>query len=215
MTNETLSEQILRENAMVFDAMVNHRFVQDIKNDALPEQVFERYLVYEGAFVDTAISIFSYATARAGTIGQKRWLIAVLDALANQQIAYFEKTFALRGIDPAQYDLDRPEVEAFRQGMLEIAERGSFLDIVAAMFAAEWMYWTWCAEAARHAIGDPLLREWVGMHAHEDFAVQAKWLRQQLDQAGETLSAHERARLSETFGRAQELEITFHHAAYA
>ncbi|HVK92896.1 MAG TPA: TenA family protein, partial [Mycoplana sp.] len=189
MSAETLSEQILRENAAVFEAMVNHRFVEDIKQDRLSKQAFERYLVYEAAFVDTAISIFAFATAKAETIAQKRWLIAVLDALANQQIAYFEKTFAERGIDPAAYDLDLAEVEAFRVGMLEIARDGGFLDTVAAMFTAEWMYWTWSTQAADCTISDPLLREWVGMHAHEDFAAQAYWLKQQLDDAGETLGA--------------------------
>jgi thiaminase/transcriptional activator TenA len=211
---ETLSQQILRENRAVFDAMIGHRFVEDIKHDRLSKEVFECYLVYEGAFVDTAISIFAYAVAKAERIEHKRWLIAVLDALANQQIIYFEKTFAARGIDPARFDVSLPEVEAFRSGMLEIARDGTFLDIVAAMFAAEWMYWTWSKEATSHLIGDPLLKEWVDLHAHEDFAAQALWLRDRLDEAGVALDAAERVRLSQIFGRVQSLEITFHDAPY-
>lgn len=213
MPTETLSEQILRENAAVFDAMVNHRFVEDITLGRLPHQVFERYLVYEGAFVETAISIFAFATAKAKTISQKRWLIEVLDALANQQVTYFERIFADRGIDPGDHNVDAPEVEAFRTGMLDIAQNGGFLDTVAAMFAAEWMYWTWSKRAARSSIADPHLKEWVEMHAHDDFAAQAKWLKQQLDDAGDMLDASERNRLSAIFGRAQQLEIAFHDAA--
>ncbi len=212
--SETLSEQILRENRIVFDAMVNHRFVEDIKGDRLSKDVFERYLVFEGAFVDTAISIFAFAAAKAETIVQKRWLIGVLDALANQQIAYFEKTFAERGIDPAVFDASIPEVAAFRDGMLAISQDGGYLDTVAAMFAAEWMYWTWSKEAAGHGMSDPLLKEWVDLHAHEDFAAQALWLKAELDTAGEGMSAEERSRLSGIFGRAQALEIAFHDAPY-
>lgn len=212
--SETLSEQILRENRAVFDAMVGHRFVADIKADRLSKEVFERYLVFEGAFVDTAISIFAFATAKAQTIAQKRWLIAVLDALANQQIAYFEKTFAERKIDPSVYDNSTPAVLAFREGMLRIARDGGYLDTVAAMFAAEWMYWTWSVEAAQQTISDPLLKEWVDLHAHEDFAAQALWLKAELDRAGEGMEAAERSRLSKIFGRAQRLEIDFHEAAY-
>ena len=212
--SESLSEQILRENRAVFDAMVDHRFVRDIKADRLPADAFERYLVYEGAFVDTAISIFAYAAAKAGTIAEKRWLVGVLDALANQQIAYFEKTFAARGIRPEDHDTGRADVAAFRNGMLAIARDGGFLDTVAAMFAAEWMYWTWCSAADACAIGDPLLKEWVALHAHADFAAQAQWLKTVLDEAGERLDPAERARLSGIFGRAQKLEIDFHDAAY-
>lgn len=212
--NGTLSEQILRENKVVFDAMVGHRFVEDIKADRMPKEVFERYLVFEGAFVDTAISIFALAASKAGTIAQKRWLIGVLDVLANQQIAYFEKTFAERGLDPVVVDTSIPEVAAFRDGMLAISRDGGYLDTVAAMFAAEWMYWTWSIEAARHPMSDPLLKEWVDLHAHEDFAAQALWLKAELDVAGEGMSPEERSRLSGIFGHAQALEITFHDAPY-
>lgn len=211
---ETLSEQILRENGAVLNAMVNHRFVQDVRENRLPKAVFERYLVYEGAFVETAISIFAFATAKAETIAQKRWLIGVLDALANQQIAYFEKTFAARGIDPAAFDTGIPDVAAFQDGMLAIARDGGYLDTVAAMFAAEWMYWTWCRQASGRVIGDPLLKEWVDLHAHEDFAAQALWMKAELDAAGLHLDQSERGRLSGIFGKAQQLEIAFHDAPY-
>jgi thiaminase/transcriptional activator TenA len=211
---ETLSQQIVRENRAVFDAMVGHRFVEDVKHDRLATDVFDRYLVYEGAFVDTAISIFAYAVAKAERIEHKRWLIAVLDALANHQIAYFEKTFAVRGIDPANFNVSRPEVATFRSGMLEVACDGTFFDIVAAMFAAEWMYWTWSKEAATCRISDPLLKEWVDLHAHEDFAAQALWLRDRLDEAGATLDGAGRIKLSRIFGRVQSLEVAFHDAPY-
>jgi thiaminase (transcriptional activator TenA) len=211
---EPLSGQMLRENAAVFRQMVSHRFVEDIKRDALPREVFDRYLVYEGAFVDTAVSIFAYAVAKAETMAQKRRLISVLDALANEQIAYFERTFAARGIDPSAFDTGLREVDAFRSGMLQIAREGTFLDVVAAMFAAEWMYWTWSAEAAGGRITDPELREWVDLHAHEEFAAQAQWLKQEIDRAGQILDAAERSRLSKVFGEVQRLEIAFHHAPY-
>ncbi|NEI21271.1 TenA family transcriptional regulator [Rhizobium leguminosarum] len=214
MAAESLSARILRENDAVFRTMLSHRFVEDVKNDRLSKAAFERYLVYEGAFVDSAISIFAYAAATAKTMMQKRWLIAVLDALANEQIAYFERTFASRGIDPSSFDTGIAEVEAFRTGMLEIARQGGYLDTVAAMFAAEWMYWTWSKAAASCPISDPLLKEWVDLHVDPNFAAQAQWLKNELDMAGETLEEDEKARLSAIFGRAMQLEIDFHDAPY-
>ncbi|MCA2410156.1 TenA family protein (plasmid) [Rhizobium leguminosarum bv. viciae 248] len=214
MAEERLSDRILRENDALFQTMLGHRFVEDVKNNRLSEEAFERYLVYEGAFVDSAISIFAYAAATARTMPQKRWLVAVLDALVNEQITYFERTFASRGIDPSSFDTGIAEVEAFRTGMLEIARQGGFLDTVAAMFAAEWMYWTWSKEAATHPISDPLLKEWVDMHVDPNFAAQAQWLKNELDMTGETLEEDEKARLSAIFGRTMQLEIDFHDAPY-
>ncbi|HWT59212.1 MAG TPA: TenA family protein [Rhizobium sp.] len=214
MGEERLSDRILRENDAVLRTMLGHRFVEDVKNDTLSKEAFERYLVYEGAFVDSAISIFAYATATAKMMTQKRWLIAVLDGLASEQIAYFERTFASRSIDPSSFDTGVAEVEAFRAGMLEIARQGGFLDTVAAMFAAEWMYWTWSKEAATRSISDPLLKEWVALHVDPNFAAQAQWLKNELDTAGETLEEDEMARLSAIFGQAMQLEIDFHNAPY-
>jgi thiaminase/transcriptional activator TenA len=215
MSKDLLSDRILRTNAGTLQTMLDHRFVSDVKNDTLSTETFERYLVYEAAFVDTAISIFAHAVTKAETIEQKRWLIAVLDALANEQIAYFERTFVDRRIDPAAFKVTVPAVANFRSGMLTIAQNGGFLDIVTAMFAAEWMYWTWSKQAGGGRVSDPLLKEWVELHVHKAFADQALWLKHQIDTAGDNLDEAEQVRLEQIFERAMELEIDFHHAAYA
>jgi thiaminase/transcriptional activator TenA len=144
----------------------------------------------------------------------RRWLIGVLNVLANHQIVYFERTFAARCIDKNDYDVDLPAVARFRDGMLAIARDGSFIHTVAAMFAAEWMYWTWSKQAEQNTISDPLLAEWVGLHTDETFAAQATWLKDRLDEAGETMDEGERAHLSAVFAKAMRLEIDFHSAAY-
>jgi thiaminase/transcriptional activator TenA len=212
--SESLSDRMLRENAGVFARMVDHRFVQDIRADRLSAEVFDRYLVIEGAFVETAIAIFAFATARTRDIAARRRLIGVLDALANEQVAYFERVLAERGVAGSPADLTEPRVTAFRDGMLGIAETGGYADIVTAMFAAEWMYWTWCRDAARVQISDPHLRDWVKLHAASEFERQARWLKAEVDRAGRGLDEAERGRLVHLFGEVQGLEIAFHDAAY-
>lgn len=107
-----------------------------------------------------------------------------------------------------------PAVGAFRHGMLVIAAHGPYIDGIAAMFAAEWLYFAWCTRAAGRTISDAKLREWVDLHAAEDFAAQARRLRQQIDRAGEEMGPASRQRLAAIFRRALELEIDFHSAAY-
>jgi thiaminase/transcriptional activator TenA len=210
----SLSDGILRENYDVWEEMQNHRFVRDIEADRLAQNVFHRYLVYEGAFVETAIGIFGQAMIKAPGIAQKRWLIGVLRALAEEQIGYFETTFEDLGIDAGLYDLSVPAVDNFRSGMAMMAAEGAYIDIITAMFAAEWMYRHWCVRASQKSISDPVLKLWVDLHAREEFAVQARWLKRELDTAGEILDLSERKRLSGIFRTALKLEIEFHTAAY-
>lgn len=205
----SLSDDILLANESILNEMLTHRFVEDICADRLPQDVFQRYVAYEGAFVETAISIFAYAVARAPDMEARRWMVGVLDALANEQIPYFEERYAKLGITPAA---DLPaKAKAFDHGMLELAQEGDFLDIVTAMFAAEWMYWTWSKRAITCKISNPDLQAWIALHVDETFAAQALWLKQAIDRYG---SANDVSRLSTIFAKVTEVEITFHHAPY-
>lgn len=217
MTGVPLSDEILQSSQEVWARMQGHRFVRDIQEDRLPSAVFRRYLAYENAFVETAITIFGYAMVKAPTLDEQRWLIGVLKALSEEQIDYFRTAFAELGMDESEWqDIHLPpEVEAFRDGMLAISAHGSYIDGIAAMFAAEWMYFTWCQRAVGCRISDPKLRQWVELHAEEGFAEQARWLRRRIDDAGGEMTPASRRRVAAIFRRVLELEIVFHSAAYA
>ena len=103
------------------------------------------------------------------------------------------------------------QVRAFDGGMYTLARVGSFVEIVTAMFAAEWMYWTWCNDASRGSISDPDVKAWIDLHAAADFEAQARWLKGAIDTFGDPADAE---RLSAVFAEVMRLEIEFHSAAY-
>jgi thiaminase (transcriptional activator TenA) len=216
MTTEALlSAEILERNRDLWDTMQNHRFVRDIEEDRLEPGVFKRYLVYERAFVETAILIFGHAMVKAPRLDQRVWLIGVLHALAGEQIRYFDCAFRALRIPSDASSAGMPSsVEAFCGGMLSIARDGGYFEVIAAMLAAEWMYATWCSRAAARPSRDDELRRWVDLHAASDFAAQAEWLRHEIDTFGETASQRDVGALSAAFRRALELEINFHTAPY-
>jgi thiaminase/transcriptional activator TenA len=206
-----LSERILAANLDVWDAMQSHRFIEEIEADRLSAKAFKAYLIYECDFVETAMLIFGHMLVKAPGLPQRRWLAGVLQALAVDQITYFEGAFAAIGV--THEDRGRPlpsSVATFRNGMLSIARDGSYFDGVAIMLAAEWTYAIWCSRAAKLPISDPILKQWVGLHAEPAFLAQADWLRRQIDAAD---PGQARA-LSQRFRRALKLEIAFHSAPY-
>ena len=206
---QALSERIRASNYDVWDAMQAHRFVADIEQDRLAPEAFKAYLIYECEFVETAMLIFGHMLVKAPGLPERRWLAGVLQALAVDQIGYFERAFAALGVTAAERARPLPaSVLAFRGDMLAIARDGSYLDGVAIMLAAEWMYATWCSRAARRSISDPILRQWIDLHAEPTFLAQADWLRQQIDAA----DISQETALGERFRRSLELEIAFHSA---
>jgi thiaminase/transcriptional activator TenA len=209
-----LSSRILAANQSAWDAMQAHRFVAAIERDCLPAEVFKAYLIYECDFVETAMLIFGHMLVKAPGLAERRWLAGVLQALAVDQIGYFETTFAALAITSEDRRRAAPAaVAAFRDGMLTIARDGGYLDGVAVMLAAEWMYAAWCARAARRPIANAQIKRWVDLHAEPAFLAQADWLRGQID-AAPGLAEPDFDRLSALFGRALALEIAFHNAPF-
>ncbi|KNC05859.1 TenA family transcriptional regulator [Pantoea sp. RIT-PI-b] len=210
----SFTDQLLQQHPALWQAMQQHQFVLDIERNQLPETAFKRYLVFEGNFVATAINIFALAVSKAPDIRQQRWLIGVLNALVDTQIAWFEEVLARRNINPADYPHDVPGVTAFRDGMLQVAQQGSFAEIITLMFGAEWMYYHWCARVSAQPLLDDDIRRWIDMHAEEEFHQQALWLKTELDRCAQDLSEAEKNRLSLLYGQVLQWEIDFHSAAY-
>ena len=203
------------DNTDVWEAMQQHRFVTDIVAGRLAPDVFRRYLVFEHAFVETAILIFGHAMLKAPAFPQRRRLIGVLHSLAEDQLTYFARVFEALDLAPNAATRPVPEaVRRFDRGMLAIAESGSYADILAIMLAAEWMYGSWCLKAAQTEIRDPELRHWIALHAEVDFLDGVNWLIAEIDREAAALDAAGRLRLSALFGDALRLEIAFHEAAY-
>lgn len=215
MTAVPLSDRMLAEQAEAFAAMVTHPFVRDLVADRLPDAAFDRYLLIEGAFVETAIAIFGYGVAKAPDLEDRRKLIASLDGLAHGQMDYFRDACARRGLAPDPALQADPRVAAFRDGMLAIARDGDFADILTAMFAAEWMYWTWCDAHRDARLSDPMRQSWIGLHAAPEFQAQARWLRDRVDRMGTALPADRQTGLVDLFGHVQRLEMSFHDAAWS
>jgi thiaminase/transcriptional activator TenA len=213
MARQLNSIRLRERNLVLWNEMQAHPFVQDIKDDLLSPQVFKNYLRYEHLFVETAITIFGHALVKAPDLGRKRWLSGVLNALSTEQIPYFDAVFKSLALQPVAPGSALPaRVSAFKDGMLEIAARGSYHDVVIAMMCAEWMYAEWCEAVTASPMTDPDVRAWILLHTDTAFKQQAAWLRNEIDTIPQSEFDFERA--NTVFSNALSLEIGFHSAAY-
>jgi thiaminase (transcriptional activator TenA) len=203
------------DNDDLWEAMQRHRFVADILAGRLSPDVFRRYLILEHGFVETAILIFGHAMLKAPAFPQRRRLIGVLHSLAEDQLTYFARVFVALGLEPQNAERPIPEAARhFNDGMLAIAERGAYADIIVIMLAAEWMYGSWCLRAAKAAISDTELRHWLALHTEAGFLDGVNWLIGEINREAAGLDDAGRRRLSGLFREALQLEVAFHEAAY-
>ena len=196
--------------------MVGHRITRDMADDTLPPDALRRYLVYEHGFVETAVTIFAYALARAPGIAEQSVFVETLHALTNDQLQYFDRVFRQLHVPAAERDSTPmpPDVLAFRDGMMRLAAHGTYEEIIAGMAAAEWMYLTWSRNAHDRKPRDPVCAEWIALHVGRQFTDQVEWLLGQLDAVGPSLPPLHQGKLADAFHRTLVLEIGFHDAAY-
>ena len=196
--------------------MVGHRITRDMAEDTLPPAALRRYFIFEHGFVETAVTIFAYALAKAPGIAEQAALVETLHALTNDQLEYFERVFRQLDITAAERDSTPtpPAVHAFGDGMMRLAAHGSYEEIIAGMAAAEWMYLTWSRSAHARKPKEPTCAEWIALHVGRQFTSQVDWLLEQLDAVGPELPPRRQGRLADAFHRTLVLEIGFHDAAY-
>jgi thiaminase (transcriptional activator TenA) len=216
MQAATFSGWLRSQAGPLWDRMVRHRFTLDVASDRLPPDVWRRYLLYEHAFVETAVTIFGYALVKAPSIDAQVRLSTVLHELTTDQIEYFDRAFERLGVTPAERRLASPPaaVHAFRDGMLALAAHGTYEEIIGGMAAAEWMYLTWCTAAHERSPGDAMIVDWVALHVDQPFANQVAWMRGQLDGYGPELPQRHQEAVAKAFRHTLALEIGFHHAPY-
>jgi thiaminase/transcriptional activator TenA len=223
--SETFTEQLRAESD--WEAATRHRFTRELHADELDDAAFRRYLVQDYAFVGTLGRVVGLAVAQAPTREAQARLSEFLAVLAGDEGEYFRRSFDALGVaesewrDPAL----APVTREFEDFLLRAAREGGYEETVAILLAVEWVYldWATAGEATSGTAGEtdpesapsrPYLREWIDLHATDEFAAFVGWLRDELDRYGPELNARRRERLFRNFERAVELEVAFFDAAY-
>ena len=209
------SEWLKTRSIRHWDNMINHRFTSDMAANTLPEDVFKRYLYCEHAFVRSAITIFSYALAKAPSAGDQDRLVSIVYTLATEQDKYFRETFRTMGVKyiPLTPSSFKGKAALLRDGAVGIAESCSFLEIISAMLAAEWMYLTWCKKAAiGNATG--VRKSWIVLHVTASFRDQVNWMIHRVNELGMIAPAEMQEACARHFSNMLEWEIAFHDAPY-
>lgn len=202
--------QSLRDGAAAdWSSFQTCRFVQEMADGTIAEGVYRRYLAQERRFVRVALRVFAFALARCADEALASRLAHIVSDLATEQTDYFDRVAGdatLAGAPDAATELGAVA--------LAIAERGSTLEILAAMLAAEWSYAEWCRGAADAGAATGFAREWINLHAAPGFQDQAVWMRETVDRLAANADAEELRRCSDAFARMLAAEIAFHAAPY-
>ncbi len=196
---------------------VEHRFVQELADGTIPDEVFGRYLVQDRAFVETLIGLLGHTISDAPTLEQKRRIHQFLSMIANDEMdAYFEETFDLLGIPESEHT--EPELHPVTEGLMDIVERGAregdYEETLAVLFPTGWFYLAWGERIADADPGEEYLREWIDVHTAEELQSFVAWQHEELNRLGPDLLPRRQRRVGRNFRRTMVYEKAFFDIAY-
>ncbi|MFG7946974.1 TenA family protein [Streptomyces cacaoi] len=207
----TLSARLRSRNAQRWEQALAMRFVREVTDDTVDDDVFARYLLFEREFVDTAARLAGAAVREAPGPRALRGHSDSLHALVTDQYAYFTKALETTGV-PETGPRAHEQASVLTEEALDVADTLGYPGIVTCMYAAESLYATWCATADRSPSARPQVADWVHLHTVAPFTTQVRFLEAEVD-ALEILPETE-TELTAVFGRFLAAEVRFHDAAY-
>ncbi|WP_260673425.1 TenA family protein [Comamonas aquatica] len=203
-----------------WNACIQHRFVDEIFDGSLSDDVLRRYLVQDYQFINRFVALLGAAIASADVFAPRVTLSQFAAMITSDENTYFLRSFDVLGVSPAdrlQPALTAP-TQAFQQLMHEAAQSLNYANCIAVLAVAEGLYLDWADQPAKKHLPLPARfehAEWITLHANDFFRGFVAWLRAELDRVGPTLNPEARAEATRYFQRAVQLERQFFDHVYA
>lgn len=210
------ADELRAANADAWERAVAHPFTVELGDGTLHEAAMRRYLIQDYQFVETLVSMAGYGVAKAPTMTAKALLSGFLAAVTSAENTYFQRCFDALGVPPADRTAPvlHPVAADFLEAMRDAGETGGYVDVIATLLPAEWIYLDWARRQAPKRPAGFIHWEWIELHANPGFQDFVMGLKAELDALGPTLSDTDRARAAARFRRMVELEVAFFEAMY-
>jgi thiaminase/transcriptional activator TenA len=214
------AEQLRQSCWEDWNACIQHRFVDEIFDGSLSDDVLRRYLVQDYQFINRFVALLGAAIASADVFAPRVTLSQFAAMITSDENTYFLRSFDVLGVPPAdrlQPALTAPTL-AFQQLMHEAAQSLNYANCIAVLAVAEGLYLDWADQPAKKHLPLPARfehAEWISLHANDFFRGFVAWLRAELDRVGPTLSPEASAEATRYFQRAVQLERQFFDHVYA
>jgi thiaminase (transcriptional activator TenA) len=207
-----VTEALYRAAQPLWDAQLEHPFVEGIGDGTLEEAKFRRWVLQDYGYLREFARVFAWAVARADRLESMGWYARVLDMTLNEEMALHRSYAARFGISPEALEAEPmwPTTRAYTDFLVRTAADGDMADLLAALLPCAWGYVViGRALAARELPEDRRYAEWIEQYASDAFAEAAGWLRQELDRVAESATPAKRARLEEIFVLSSRYELRF------
>ena len=205
--------EFLRNSQKNWQEAVNHRFVQEIFEGTIEDEVLTKYLIQDYHFFDAFLSMLGACVAYADTLESKLRFAKQLVFLEADEDGYFQKAFKELGVTEKEY-LEvtlHPVTKEFQQLMYSAVDSTDYAQLLVMLVIAEGLYLDWGSKELPFPEKYVHL-EWIHLHRGEFFKAWVQFLVDELNRVCKdkgTVSV-----LQERWNHAVALELAFFEIGY-
>ena len=194
--------------APLWEASLEHPFVQGIGDGTLDERAFQWYIRQDYLFLIDYGRLLSLGAARAPRLSWMRRFAALSLAVLETEMELHRGFAARWGVADLDATVLEPATAAYCDFLLRTASVGDFCELAAAVAPCMWGYAEIGTALAGSATSDRYA-EWIEMYASDEFGELADWSRELLDEVD-----GDSALMKAAFVASSRHELAFWEAAW-
>ena len=210
------AEQLRQSCIDDWNACVQHRFVHELFDGSISDDVLRHYLVQDYQFINRFVALLGAAIASADVFAPRVTLSQFAAMITSDENTYFQRSFD--ALDVSQQERDTPPLTLptvqFQALMGQAARSQKYANCLAVLCVAEGLYLDGFDQPGQRLPPRFEHAEWISLHANDFFRDFVGWLRAELDRMGESIEPDVRAEAADYFSRAVALEQAFFDHVY-
>jgi len=213
---EKFSEYLKNCSGKLWNKATNHKFTNELKDDKLEDHIFKIYIIQDYIFIETLVTLIGKAVYLSPNMNSKIKWANFLYAITSDENNYFQRSFDALDISKEERTNTKLflTISDFSKLMHEVANTGTYEEILAVILAAEWVYYTWASNAKKPYPKRFYLSEWITLHNNSSFKGTLAWIKRELDITSQKLTISEQHKVANLFIKILRLEVSFFDACY-
>jgi len=211
------SDELRAEAASLWQAQLDHPFVQGIADGSLPLDQFRFWVRQDYVFLIDYCRVFAFGAARAPDFNTLTRFADLLGATAHGEMELHRACAAEFAISATE--LEATEAADATQGytdfLVRTAATDSFAVLTAALLPCMWAFSDiGVALAERPRPSDPRYAKWIDMYSDREFASLATWCRELVDSLAADVGEGVREQMRGAFLTSVRYELAFWDMAW-
>lgn len=205
--------QFLKDSQLDWQAAINHRFVKELFEGRIEDNVLKTYLIQDYHFFDAFLSMLGACVAHADKLDAKLRFAKQLGFLEADEDGYFQKAFQELGVKEKDYlhVTLHPVTRDFQKLMYSAVDSSDYAQLLVMLVIAEGLYLDWGSKdlslPKRY-----VHQEWINLHKGPLFEEWVQFLVDELNRVAGNRADH--AELQKRWNQAVSLELAFFDLGY-